>query len=249
MAFRRDRRDRREEFNIEAWTPKTALGKAVKAGELVSLRQVLESGKPILEPEIVDALLPGSEIDFVNIGQAKGKFGGGKRRPMKQTQKKTAEGSRISFTTLAIFGNGNGYVGVGSGKARETVPAKEKSTRAAKKSIIEVARGCGSWECGCGEPHSLPFAVTGKCSSVKIRLLPAPKGTGLCVETELKKILKLAGYKDMWSKVSGQSVHKQNLVKACMSALRKGTRTRLIGSQQGKIVFGAKEEVKKESGK
>lgn len=130
----------------------------------------------------------------------------------------------------------------------ETVPAKEKSIRAAKKGLIEVARGCGSWECGCGEPHSLPFAVEGKCSSVKVRLLPAPKGTGLCVENELKKILKLAGYKDVWSQVSGQSVHKQNLVKACMHALRKCMMTRLIDSQRKKIVFGAKEEdAKKEA--
>ena len=236
---------KKEEFNIDAWSPKTALGKVVKAGELASVRQILGSGKPILEAEIVDALLPNLEMEFINVGQAKGKFGGGKRRPMKQTQKKTAEGSKISFITLAVVGNKNGYVGVGLGKARETVPAKEKATRIAKKSIVEVARGCGSWECGCGEPHSLPFAVEGKCSSVKVRLLPAPKGTGLCVEDELKKILTLAGYKDVWSKVSGQSVHKQNLVKACMCALRKLANARIIDSQREKIVFGEIESGKK----
>lgn len=234
---------RREEFNIENWSPVTALGKAVKAGELVSISQVLDSGKPILEAEIVDALLPSIDDEFINVGQAKGKFGGGKRRPMKQTQKKTAEGSKISFTTVAVVGNKNGYVGVGYGKAGETVPAKEKSLKIAKKNIIEVVRGCGSWECGCGEPHSLPFVVEGKCSSVKVKLLPAPKGTGLCVENELKKILKLAGYQDVWSKVTGQSSHKQNLVKACMHALKKGVNARLIDSRRAKIVFGAREGI------
>jgi len=236
------RRPAEPEFNIEEWDPKTRLGTRVKAGELVSIKQVLESGEKIFEPEIVDVLLKGLETDYVFAGQAKGKFGGGKRRPVRQTQKKTAEGSRLSFTTIAVVGNKNGYVGVGIGKAGETMPSREKATKAARKNMIEVVRGCGSWECNCGGMHSLPYAISGRCGSVRLKLLPAPKGTGLAVENELKKILKLAGYKDLWSHVSGQSSKKINLVDACVSALRAGTRMRTSAAQKKKMIVGDRNE-------
>tara|TARA_Y100000310_G_scaffold332738_1_gene408877 strand:+ start:310 stop:1026 length:717 start_codon:yes stop_codon:yes gene_type:complete len=232
------RRRQEEVFNVEEWHPKTRLGKLVKTGELKSVRQVLESGEKIFEPGVIDALLPGLETDYINVGQAKGKFGGGKRRPVRQTQKKTAEGSRLSFTTVAVIGNKGGYVGVGVGKAGETMPSRTKALRAARKNIIEVPRGCGSWECNCGETHSLPFAVSGRSGSVRLKLMPAPKGTGLAVEDELKKILKLAGYKDVWSYVKGQSRVKQNLVKACMHALRSATKMRMSEAQKKKLVIG-----------
>ena len=45
----------------ETWEPKTFLGMKVKAGEMTSLEQVLESGKPVIEPEIMDILLPDME--------------------------------------------------------------------------------------------------------------------------------------------------------------------------------------------
>jgi small subunit ribosomal protein S5 len=85
--------------------------------------------------------------------------------------------------------------------------------------VFKIRRGCGSWECGCKTPHSIPFEVEGKCGSVIIKLMPAPKGKGLCIEPECAKILKLAGIKDVWSKTFGQTKVKTNLVKACMMAL------------------------------
>jgi len=110
---------------------------------------------------------------------------------------------------------------VGYGKSKETVPAREKSIRNAKLSITKIRRGCGSWQCGCNEPHTIPFAVKGKCGSVVITLIPAPRGTGLCIEEECQKVLKLAGIKDIWSKNLGQTKTKINLVNACFNALKK----------------------------
>ena len=118
------------------------------------------------------------------------------------------------------MGNRKGYVGVGYGKAKETVPAREKAIRQAKINIIKVKYGCGSWDCACGESHSIPFKVSGKCSSVIVELLPAPKGTNLCIHKELRKILTLAGIKDIYSKTYGKTNTQLNLVKACMSALK-----------------------------
>ena len=225
-APRREEKPKVEEI-MAAWKPKTSLGKQVKAGEITNVREILSAGKCILEPEIVDVLVPNLESDLLLIGQAKGKFGGGQRRIFKQTQKKTAEGNVPSFTTLAVVGDKNGLVGLGMAGSKETVPSRNKALRKAKLNVIKISKGCGSWECGCGTEHSVPYEVTGKCGSVKITLMPAPKGTGLCVERECQKMLKLAGIEDVWSKTNGKTKTKSNLIKACFDALRNITKMRI----------------------
>lgn len=211
---------KKETFEKEAWKPKTSLGVKVKSGEINSLSYVLDKRIKILEPEIVDALLPNLTTDLLMAGQAKGKFGGGQKRVFKQTQKKTREGNKPKFATFAVTGNEDGYVGIGYGKSKETVPAREKAIRQAKLSIIKIRRGCGNWRCGCGDKHTVPFKVSGKAGSVEITLIPAPKGTGLIVEKECRKILRLAGIKDVWSKTEGQTRSKLNLLLACFAALQ-----------------------------
>jgi small subunit ribosomal protein S5 len=221
MAYSKEDAKRAAIAAIESWKPKTEIGRKVKSGELKDISEILDSGKRILEQEIVEMLLPGMASDLLMVGQSKGKFGGGQRRAFKQTQKKQKEGARISFTTMAVVGNKDGYVGVGLGKARETIPAREKAFRNSKLNIMKIRRGCGDWKCGCGTPHSIPFAVKGKCSSSEIELFPAPKGTGLCVEKECRRVLALAGIKDVWSQARGQTGVKRNLINACMDALQK----------------------------
>ncbi|NCC70426.1 30S ribosomal protein S5, partial [bacterium] len=193
---KRDRRfsdrDRVEEIKEVKWIPKTNLGKEVLEGKYSSLSEVILKGGAIKEEEITDYIAPNLKTEFVNVGQAKGKFGGGKRKSSKATQKITREGGRMSFAMLTISGNGEGVVGLGFGKARETVPAREKSLKKAKQDFIVIRRGCGDWGCFCGTAHSIPFAVEGKSGSVTVKLMPAPKGTGLVVEKELKKLLELA---------------------------------------------------------
>ncbi|MFH0977973.1 MAG: 30S ribosomal protein S5 [Candidatus Woesearchaeota archaeon] len=227
--------ERREQPKVEIWQPRTELGRAVKDGKLTKIDEILDSGRKILEKEIVDALLPNLESDLLLIGQSRGKFGGGKRRVFRQTQKKTKEGNKPHFATLAVVGNRNGYVGVGYGKAKETVPAREKAIRRAKLNLIKIRRGCGSWQCGCGKPHSLPFSIEGKCGSVEIKLMPAPKGKGLCTEREVQKILALAGIKDAWSQTEGQTRKKMNLVEACMKALKKLTQTKMRPEERSNL--------------
>jgi small subunit ribosomal protein S5 len=208
-----------KEFNKEAWQPKSIIGKKVKSGEIKEIDDILDNGYKIHEAEIVDVLLPNTEIDLLLVGQSKGKFGGGSRRVFRQTQKKTKEGNKPKFSTIAIAGNEDGYVGVGYGKSKETVPAREKATRNAKLNLIKIKRGCGSWQCGCKESHTIPYKVEGKCGSVILKLIPAPKGTGLKVESECAKILKAAGIKDVWSKTLGHTSTKLNLIYACVDAL------------------------------
>lgn len=235
---------REKEFNPDSWMPKTDTGMKVKTREITELRTILGRGEKIIEPQIVDMLLQNLETDLLMIGQSKGKFGGGKRSIWRQTQKKSMEGNKPSFATMAAVGNKDGFVGLGLGKAKETMPAREKAVRKAKLGIVQIKRGCGSWECHCGEPHSIPFAVEGKCGSSRIKFMPAPKGTGLVAESECKKVLALAGIKDLYSKTEGQTVTRVNLLYACMDALRKLTNMKTQAEQEKAlgIVEGKKNE-------
>ena len=158
------------------------------------------------------------------MGQSKGKFGGGKRRAWKQTQRKTMEGNIPTFSCGVIVGDKDGHVGLGFGRAKETLPSREKAIRKSKLNVIKVTRGCGSFDCLCEEKHTVPFKVEGKCGSAVVILYPAPQGTGLVIGDECKKILKLAGIKDVYSKTFGQTRTTINLAKACIDALSKTTR-------------------------
>jgi small subunit ribosomal protein S5 len=222
-----ERKQSREEREAEAkrneylsWVPKTKLGKDVKEGRIKDIDYVLEGKHKILEDKIVDSLIT-LKSDLNSVGQSKGKFGGGKRRAWRQTQKKTKEGNVPTFSAFAIVGDENGHVGIGEGKAKETLPARDKAVRKAKLNLIKIHRGCGSFDCSCSEKHSLPMKVEGKCGSVRVVLIPAPQGTGLAAADELKKVLRLAGIKDVYTKTFGIQRTTFNLAKACIDALRK----------------------------
>lgn len=222
----------------DAWTPKTDIGRKIKIGEINDLSDILESGEVISEPEIIDVLFPNLKSELLLVGQAKGKFGGGQRRIFRQTQKKTKDGNTISFVSVCACGNGDGYVGLGFGKSKETVPAKDKAIRCAKLSMIKIRRGCGSWVCNCGGYHSIPYTVIGRSGGVTIKIMPAPKGKGLVINSECAKILALAGIKDVWTKIKGPSKCRINVIKACMDALDQLSKTKVPANFADKSVDG-----------
>jgi len=210
-----------KENQLSNWVPKTSLGKAVLEGKIKSIDEILESGKRILEPEIVDMLLPNLKSELILIGGRTGKGGGIQRIPIRITARMTKSGRRFRMSAFAVVGNEDGYVGIGKGKSIEARKAVEKAIRNAKLNIIKIKRGCGSWECGCGEPHSIPYKVEGKAGSVRVTLLPAPKGVGIVASDEAKKILRLAGIKDVWVKTRGDTSTRINLIRAIFDALKK----------------------------
>ena len=209
-----------QEYAGNTYEFKTELGKAVKSGEIKDIDEVLEKHLKILEPQIVDFLIPNLQVDFLYVGQSKGKLGGGKRRIIRNTQKVTAKAKRQHFSAMAVVGDGNGHIGIGKGRGLESVIAKEKALKNAKLNIISILRGCGSWECACHGSHSIPFKVSGKCGSVVVTLLPAPKGISFCVMDDIKTIMRLAGIKDVWSKVNGQTNTRINIGYATLEALK-----------------------------
>jgi len=203
--------------------PKTELGKKVMAGEVTDIAKIFAAGTKIAEPGIVDYLLPNLEKEIILIGGSTGKGGGIRRTPFKRTSRMHKSGRRYRISVMSVVGNKDGYVGLGlasgpPGKHQEVI---EKSTNKAKINLIPVRIGCGSWECSCGANHSIPFAIIGKSGSVVIKFLPAPKGIGLCVSDELKKLFKLAGISDIWCKTRGNTQMRANLLKATLNALKK----------------------------
>ena len=187
------------------WEPKTKLGKLVMEGKVTSMSQALHSGLPLREPEIVDALLPDLQDEVIDV---------------RMVQRMTDSGRRTKFSVMVAVGNGDGFVGLGKAKAKEVGVSIRKALDKAKLNIIEIKRGCGSWECGCGMPHSLPFKVTGKCGSVVVTLKPAPKGVGLAVGDVAKVILRLAGVKDAWEFTRGHTKTTFNYAMATFDALK-----------------------------
>jgi small subunit ribosomal protein S5 len=202
------------------WIPKTKLGNDVLAGNYKSLEEILEKGELILEPEIVDALIPDIMQEIVYIGGSPGKGGGIRRTATKMTARMHKSGRRFKLAAVAVVGNGNGIVGIGSAISKEHRTALEKAVKNAKLNTIRVRRGCGSWECGCGGEHSIPFKTKGKSGSVQVTLVPAPKGVGMVASDETKKILRLAGINDVWVKTAGKTSTRNNLVLAVFDAIK-----------------------------
>ncbi|MCS7118939.1 MAG: 30S ribosomal protein S5 [Archaeoglobaceae archaeon] len=188
------------------WLPKTRLGKLIAEGKIKNIDDALASGLPIKEPEIVDILLPELDEDILEISMV---------------QRVTDSGRRTKFRVTAVVGNRNGYVGIGVGKASQVAPAIQKAIENAKMNIFRVERGCGSWECGCGSSHSVPFKVSGVCGSVKVTLIPGPKGLGIVAADVAKRVVDLAGVKDVWSITSGETRTTLNFAMATFDALRR----------------------------
>jgi len=208
------------------WTPKTRLGKMVKEGLISDMSAAVKIGLPVREPEIVDILLPELDDEVIDVNMV---------------QRMTDSGRRVKFVITVAVGNNDGFVGFGQAKGKEVGSSIRKAIDNAKLNIIEIRRGCGSWECGCGKPHTVPFAVKGKSGSVEITLRPAPHGIGLATGNVAKKILTLAGVKDCWAFTKGKTKTTVNYAKAVFGALEQNSEMRVMKDEVKKvgIVSGA----------
>ncbi|TFG33820.1 30S ribosomal protein S5 [Candidatus Thorarchaeota archaeon] len=203
---RRRRAPRAEVSPLDEWIPKTKLGRLVKEGHINSIEEMLHNNYRIREPEIVDALFPDLRQEVVDVSMV---------------QRQSDSGQQKSFRLTVVVGNGEGVLGIGVGKAPEFVPAVRAAESRAKLNITVFRRGCGSWECRCHDPHSIPFQVNGTSGSVQVTLRPAPKGTGLVTADVGKVVLRIAGLHDVWSITKGRSRTSSNFAKAFVDALTK----------------------------
>lgn len=189
-----------------AWTPKTKLGIMVSQGKIKNIDEIFAMGKPIKEVGIVDALIPNLEDKVLEIASV---------------QRMTKNNRRQKFRVTVVVGDRAGHVGIGVGKDVEVRPAIDTAIRTAKKNIVSVKFGCGSWECSCGTPHSLPLTIKSKVGSSEVILKPAPRGVGIVAADTMHSVIELAGLKDVWTYSRGRTRDIYNVAMATQKALKK----------------------------
>jgi small subunit ribosomal protein S5 len=186
------------------WEPRTRLGRQVAEDEITSMEGALNSGLPFKEPEITDQLLS-LEDDVLDINMV---------------QRMTDSGRRVKFRCVVAIGDRNGFVGYAEGRDDQVGSAIQKAIEIAKLNVVHVSRGCGSWECGCGRPHTVALQTSGKAGSVEVELRPAPRGLGLAGGATARSVLELAGIEDIWTRSSGKTRTTVNFAKATFNALK-----------------------------
>lgn len=134
-------------------------------------------------------------------------------------QKQTTAGQRTRFKCYIAVGDGNGHIGLGVKCAREVATAIRGGIINAKMNLVPVRRGY--WGLNAGQPHTVPCKVSGKCGSVRVRLIPAPRGSGIVASVVPKKLLNMAGIEDVYSSTTGHSRTRGNLAMAVYHALSK----------------------------
>lgn len=182
----------------------TKLGRLVKEGKVTSIEQLYLFSLPIKEYQMVDKLVPGLKDEVMKI---------------MPVQKQTSAGQRTRFKAYVVVGDSNGHVGLGQRCAKEVATAIRSSIIDAKLNVIPVRRGY--WGSNIGNPHTVPCKLTGKCGSVRVRLVPAPRGAGVVAASVPKKFLYYAGVEDVYTNSTGSTKTAGNFVFATYNAVRK----------------------------
>lgn len=123
-------------------------------------------------------------------------------------------GKRFKFSVLVVVGDGERYVGVGMGKAKEISEAVRKGIDKASKNLIEMKK-VGS---------TLPHPIIGRFGAAQVLLKPAAPGTGVIAAGVVRAIMELGGVKDVLTKVIGRTNNPINVAWATLKAIEE-TRT------------------------
>ena len=136
---------------------------------------------------------------------------------------KTVKGGRtMRFSALVVVGDGNGHVGVGTGKATEVPEAIRKGKEAATKALVTVSLD---------ENRSIPHDYTGKFGSANVLLKRAPEGTGIIAGGPARAVVELAGI----TKSLGSN-NKTNVVLATLDGLTSLKTPEEVARLRGKSV-------------
>ena len=129
---------------------------------------------------------------------------------IKRVTKVVKGGRNMRFAALVVVGDKNGHVGAGLGKAAEVPEAIRKAKEDAIKKLVKV---------DINENGSIPYDYTGKFGSASVLLKSSPEGTGIIAGGPARKVLELAGYKNIRTKSLGSN-NKQNVVLATIEGLK-----------------------------
>lgn len=195
---------------MKEWVPVTKLGRLVKDGKILSLEDMYLHSLPIKEYQIIDFFYQDAHESRVLKDDV---------MKIMPVQKQTRAGQRTRFKAFVAVGDGSGHVGLGVKCAKEVATAIRGAIIAAKLSLIPIRRGY--WGNKLGDPHTVPMKVSGKCGSVRVRLVPAPRGTLVVGAPTSKKLLAFAGVKDCFTASKGSTKTRGNFMKALFDALSK----------------------------
>jgi len=137
-------------------------------------------------------------------------------------------GRNFRFSVTVVVGNGEGYVGVGLGKAQEIPEAVRKAIEDAKKKLIYVPT-VGT---------TIPHRSLGIFGAGQVLIMPAKEGTGVIAGSAVRMVLELAGIKDVRAKSIGSN-NAGNMACATIEGLRTLKTVEQIGKLRGKT----KEEI------
>ena len=134
-------------------------------------------------------------------------------------------GKNLSFSALVVVGDGGGYVGYGSGKAREVPQAIRKGIEAAKKALVRVNI----------TTTSIPHTVLGRYGAGRVLLKPAAEGTGVIAGGAVRAVVQAVGIQNVLTKSLG-TTNPHNVVKATMDALLKLRNAEEVATTRGKAL-------------
>ena len=139
---------------------------------------------------------------------------------------KTVKGGRnMRFSALMVVGDGKGRVGCGMGKAVEIPEAIRKGTEDAKKAMINVPIVNGT----------IPHEIVGKFGTGKVKLIPAPAGTGVIAGGPVRDVLEACGITDIVTKSIGTN-NKINVARATLQGLSQLRSVEEVARLRGKTV-------------
>jgi small subunit ribosomal protein S5 len=139
---------------------------------------------------------------------------------------KTVKGGRnMRFSVNVVVGDGEGYVGVGLGKAQEIPEAVRKAIEDAKKNLVKVPM-VGT---------TIPHRILGIFGAGQVLIMPAKPGTGVIAGASVRIVLEAAGIKDVRAKSIGSS-NVINMAYATMEGLRNITTAEKVAKLRGKTV-------------
>ena len=118
-------------------------------------------------------------------------------------------GRNFRFSVTVVVGNGEGYVGVGLGKAQEIPEAVRKAIEDAKKNLIYVPT-VGT---------TIPHRTLGIFGAGQVLIMPATQGTGVIAGSAVRIVLEAAGIKDVRAKSIGSN-NTGNMAYATIEGLR-----------------------------